>query len=476
MRLGVRTLFGRNVLLLLVLFMFGLLCGLLALRQWVQKPRVTQLAVLAERQIRWAQAGLEALPVEHRGAMRPWLNSRSGVLVVPVGAVDPPPELLPRGPITRQFLDDLRRRLSETGSDVRWIPKEHGTLWVRFLVGREAYWFIESGVQPEGELPATALGLMVLTAVLSVAGAILIQRRLNRPLSRLAQAADDLAKGAPAPRLSEEAPAEIATVARAFNQMSASLAQLDAERTVMLAGVSHDLRTPLAKMRLAIEMLSKDGDATLISSMLRSAEEMDAIIDQFLDYARAASAEEARYADLNALIRECVERYTTFGHVLRLSLQDLPELPLRLQSIKRAIENLIENALRYGGTDLLIESKLLSKTARLSVLDRGPGISAGEIETLKKPFARGSSSVGIAGSGLGLAIVERIVHAHGGVFALLPRDGGGLEARIDLPLALRDMTLGTAEGATVHVPFAPIATIANSGVSDRNEGTRGTAQ
>jgi two-component system osmolarity sensor histidine kinase EnvZ len=164
---------------------------------------------------------------------------------------------------------------------------------------------------------------------------------------------------------------------------------------------------------------------------------VDAVIDQFLDYARAGSGEEMRYADLNGLIRECAERQAAYGHVLPLCLQDLPDLPLRVSSIRRAVDNLIENALRYGGPEVLIDSRLMQEAARVSVLDRGPGISAREIETLKKPFARGSNSAGVAGSGLGLAIVERIVRAHGGYFTLLPRDGGGLEARIDLPIDCR---------------------------------------
>jgi two-component system, OmpR family, osmolarity sensor histidine kinase EnvZ len=433
MRLAPRSLFGRNVLLLLGLFMFGLVCGAVALRQWVQKPRITQLSQLIVSQIRLTQSGLESLPAERRATTRPWLNARSGgALLVPLAAADPPSGPVQMSLITRQFLADLSARLPSGASDVRWSPAQHGTLWVRLSIAGEAFWFSESGLQFEGELPAAGLVLVALTALLSVAGAALIQRRINRPLSRLVQAANELAKGEPAPRLSEQAPKEIATVARAFNQMSASLAQMDADRTVVLAGVSHDLRTPLTKMRLAIEML-KGGDEVLIGAMLRSAAEMDAIIDQFLDYARAGSGEEMRYADLNELIRECAGRQAAHGHVLPLCLQDLPELPLRVSSIRRAVGNLIENALRYGGPEVLIDSRLLQASARVSVLDRGPGISANEIETLKKPFARGSNSAGIAGSGLGLAIVERIVRAHGGCFALLPRDGGGLEARIDLP-------------------------------------------
>jgi two-component system osmolarity sensor histidine kinase EnvZ len=434
MRLAPRSLFGRNVLLLLGLFMLGLACGVIALRQWVQKPRITQLSQLVVSQIRLMQSGLEALPAERRATTRPWLNARSGgTLLVPLAAADPPSGLVQMSVIARQLVNELRTRLPSGASDVRWSPTQHGTLWVRLSIAGESFWFIESGLQPEGELPGAGLVLMALTALLSVAGAALIQRRINRPLSRLVQAANELAMGEPAPRVSEEAPEEIATVARAFNQMTASLAQMDADRTVVLAGVSHDLRTPLTKIRLAIEMLSKDGDEVLIGTMLRGAAEMDAIIDQFLDYARAGSGEEMCYADLNELIRECAARQAASGHVLPLCLQDLPELPLRVSSIRRAVDNLIENALRYGGPEVLIDSRLLQETVRVSVLDRGPGISAEQIETLKKPFTRGSNSAGIAGSGLGLAIVERIVRAHGGYFTLLPRDGGGLEARIDLP-------------------------------------------
>jgi two-component system osmolarity sensor histidine kinase EnvZ len=336
--------------------------------------------------------------------------------------------------MVRQFLDDLTWRLPHGTLDVRWSPTQHGTLWVRVPIAGESYWFIESGLKPEGEYPAAVLGFMALTALLSVAGAALIQRRINAPLSRLVTAAKDLARGEAVPPLSEDAPQEIATVSRAFNQMSASLAQMDADRTVVLAGVSHDLRTPLTKMRLAIEMLNNDGNESLTVSMLRSATEMDAIIDQFLDYARSGSGEAAQNTDINQLLRECTDRHVAFGQVMSSSLDELPQVPLRVQCIKRAVENLIENALRYGGPEVLIESRLVKETVRVSVLDRGPGISAGEIEALRKPFARGRNSAGISGSGLGLAIVDRVVRLHVGQFALLPRDGGGLEARIELPL------------------------------------------
>jgi two-component system osmolarity sensor histidine kinase EnvZ len=162
---------------------------------------------------------------------------------------------------------------------------------------------------------------------------------------------------------------------------------------------------------------------------------MDAIIDQFLDYAQAGSGEATHDADLKQLLRECVERYAAGGQVVLSSLDELPDVPLGVQSMRRAVENLIENALRYGGPDVLIECRRVKHLARVSVMDRGPGILAGEIDALKKPFARGSNSAGVPGSGLGLAIVERVVDLHFGHFTLLPRAGGGLEARIELPLS-----------------------------------------
>lgn len=431
-----RTLFYRNVLLLLGLFVLGLGSGALALRERVQKPRIAQLAVIVARQIRLTEAAIEALPPEHRALTRPWFNARSGGALLLTEAMADPPSDPPRmSLVNRQFLDDLRSRIPGSARDVRWSPNQGGTVWVRLSIGGQGYWFTESGVQLDGELPAAGAGLLLLVALLSMTGSALIQRRINAPLARLVSAATVLAKGEAVPLLSEDAPREIATVSRAFNQMTASLARMDADRTVVLAGVSHDLRTPLTKLRLAIEMLSKEGNESLTVSMLRSAAEMDAIIDQFLDYARAGSGEATRDADLDQLLRECVERYAVGGQVVLSSLDELPDMPLRVQSIKRAVENLIENALRYGGREVLIECKLGKETARVSVMDRGPGIPAGEMDALKKPFARGKNSAGIPGSGLGLAIVDRVIGLHFGQFTLLPRAGGGLEARIELPLS-----------------------------------------
>lgn len=431
MRLAPRTFFGRNALLLLGLFIFVLLCGGLTLRLWLQTPRMSELAELVARQVRLAQVNLELVPDSQRASMRPWINSRAGVVILPVSAVDPPTATSALA-IAREFVDDLKFRLPDA-LDVRWTPIDHGTVWVRTRLGREQYWVIENGIFLAGAISRVGIGILLLIGALSVSGAALIQRRINRPLAHLVESARALAAGKPVAPLAEEGPEEFAVVSRAFNQMTSTLAKANAERAVLLAGVSHDVRTPLAKIRLAIEMLSGKDNAPLLESMLRSTAEMEAVTDQFLYYAREEDRNEFIDTDLNAVVMESVDRHCRGTRSIHARLQLGRSLSLHPESLRRAIDNLIENAIRYSDQDIDVETHYEDHAARVSVLDRGPGIPTSEMQTLKMPFVRGSASVGIPGTGLGLAIVERIVRAHGGSFTLLPRDGGGLEARIDLP-------------------------------------------
>jgi two-component system, OmpR family, osmolarity sensor histidine kinase EnvZ len=434
--LAPRSLFGRNILLLLVLFIFGLACGGLTLRVWVQRPRIAELAELVSRQVLLAHANLTLVPEEQRASMRPWLNSWGGVTVLPVAAEKPPTGLASPELLALQFMRDLQWRLPDA-LQVLWAPINQGTVWVRMRVGDDEYWFIERGVYLEGDVSAAGIGTLIVVAALSVSGAALIQRRINRPLAHLVEAARTLALGKRVAPLDERAPEELAVVSRAFNQMTASLARAEAERAILLAGVSHDLRTPIAKMRLAIEMLRGHGDVELVDSMLRSTAELQTVTDQFMYYARQQDKSEFVKTDLSSLVLESVEQHRSTNRPIHIDLRSDCTLALHPESIRRAIDNLIENALRYSEADIEVATDCRDGFVRISVLDRGPGIPASEVQTLKLPFARGSASVGTPGTGLGLAIVERIAAAHDGRFELLPREGGGLEARIELPCSKR---------------------------------------
>jgi two-component system osmolarity sensor histidine kinase EnvZ len=220
-------------------------------------------------------------------------------------------------------------------------------------------------------------------------------------------------------------------VADAFNRMARDLESMERERAMVLAGISHDLRTPLARLRLGLEMLG--GERATAEGMVADIDEIDAVIGQFLDFAREAN-EEQGVRDLEALAAEVVEGYARRGRQVALERGGVPPLRFAQMALRRAIANLIDNALRHAGEPVLVRTRRERGAALLEVLDRGPGIPPTEAERLKRPFTRlDAARSGVGGSGLGLAIVERVARAHGGRLDLLPREGGGLLARLTLP-------------------------------------------
>jgi two-component system osmolarity sensor histidine kinase EnvZ len=208
--------------------------------------------------------------------------------------------------------------------------------------------------------------------------------------------------------------------------MARDLESMERERAMVLAGISHDLRTPLSRMRLALEM---GGD---FDAMVADIEEIDSIIGQFLDFARGVS-EEKQPHDLGALLDELAAHYTRLGKTILLQKEETGRLRFARMALRRALGNLVDNALRYAGEPVEIELKKGATGVVIEVRDRGPGIPAGETERLKRPFTRLEAARSGRGAGLGLAIVERVARAHGGGLELLPREGGGLVARLALP-------------------------------------------
>jgi two-component system osmolarity sensor histidine kinase EnvZ len=176
------------------------------------------------------------------------------------------------------------------------------------------------------------------------------------------------------------------------------------------------------------------GDAQMKDGMTADIEEMDRIIGQFLDFARTGGGESLEALNLAAVAAEIIERFRKLGHAIEVDLQPVPDAQLRPMAMRRAIGNLLDNALRYGETGIAVSTRAENGIIVIEVLDRGPGIPAESAERLKQPFTRlETARSGTGGSGLGLAIAERIMRDHGGLLALLPREGGGLVARIALP-------------------------------------------
>jgi two-component system osmolarity sensor histidine kinase EnvZ len=217
--------------------------------------------------------------------------------------------------------------------------------------------------------------------------------------------------------------------------MATSLAHSERERTVMLAGISHDLRTPLTKLRLGVEILSAQSEPALVASMTRSIDEMDAIVGQFLDHARGdAGSESPQPFPLDALAREVAAARADHGQPLTLALGATPALPLRVELLRRALINLVENAFKHGRGPVALSTGSDAGNVWAEVADQGDGISATDVERLRQPFQRAQTARnGPPGAGLGLAIAERAVRAHGGELRLLKNEPCGLRARLVLP-------------------------------------------
>ncbi len=275
----------------------------------------------------------------------------------------------------------------------------------------------------------TAMGLFVAF----VAGWAL--RKVTRPLASLADAAAGLAKDLNQPPLPETGPQEVARVAQAFNAMQRDLKRLLETRAQALAGVSHDLRLPLTRLRLRLERLP---EGELRARIEDDIAEMDAMIGSTLEYLRAGSSgEKPVRLNLNALLDGLAGDMEEFGTRIRVQGEVPQPVLAQPQALRRCLANLLENARRYGGEDIDVQIAVRGTQVEVRVEDRGPGIPAADLERVFEPYVRleASRAKHTGGMGLGLAIARAIARANGGDIELAPREGGGLSVRLRLPLA-----------------------------------------
>lgn len=433
MTLWPRTLLWRSVLLITLVLTVAHLAWLQIFRISEREPRARQVAQQIVSVVNLTRAALITAEPSKRYGLLEELSQREGIRVY---AGEPGEQIapLPDRPFLQFVASELRNRL---GPDTRMALSRDSVrgLWVSFSIDDDEYWVQMPRSRIERNEPLQWIGLGILVLALALLGAFLIVARVNRPLRELTRAATQVGQGKIPPPVEEAGPAEISTLARAFNQMAADLKRLDDDRALLLAGVSHDLRTPLSRIRLGLEMLGEKCDALLKSGMEQDIEDIDAAIGQFLDFARISESEQVTAdGDLNALARSTSERYTRLGRAVTTRLAPLPPLPLRPLAMQRLVINLVENALRHGGPEVGIATGIDGTRVYIEVLDRGPGIPADQAENMLQPFTRLDAARGGPGTGLGLAIVERIARMHGGKVQLLPREGGGLRARVELPV------------------------------------------
>ena len=435
MKLVPRTLLARTFLLIAALMLLSVLAWFAIFSTYEREPRARQIAQMIASIVNLTRTSLVSARVDARRELLRELSDREGIhiYVAEDGERIAP---LPERALLHRVAELVGERL---GAETRLTLERDGekALFASFRIDDDEFWVALPIERLERIFPAQWIGWGIAALLLSLVGAWLIMFRVTRPLKQLERAAAEIGRGRQPPPLPERGPEELATLARTFNRMSADLARLDEDRALILAGISHDLRTPLTRLRMEIEMTAAD-EATR-EAMAADVEEMDRTIGQFLDFARtgAEGGEAAAPTDLAALLAELAEQYRRRGFAVSPApTLDAAAAVIRAPALRRAIANLIDNALRHAGSEQPVELALdrCGSELHIEVRDRGPGIPAAEADRLKLPFTRLEAARSNAvGAGLGLAIVERIARAHGGRLDLLPREGGGLVARIAIP-------------------------------------------
>ena len=276
----------------------------------------------------------------------------------------------------------------------------------------------------------------LIMALLIIAGGWLFIRLQNRPLIALEKAAKGVGRGDIPPPLPVQGAQEIRSVTRAFNQMSKGIQELEEDRALLMAGISHDLRTPLTRIRLATEMMSPE-DSYLAEGIISDTEECNEIISQFMDYLKPVDRNSFQAVFLEDISGEVASSEGGYEVEIETDLSSnmKPVLGNPI-AIKRAVSNLVVNALRYGNGWIKVTTGMTAdnKLAWVTVEDNGPGIPQDQISKLFEPFTRGDTARGSEGTGLGLAIVKRIVSQHQGAVVVNNRSQGGLKAQISFPV------------------------------------------
>ena len=444
MRLFPGSILWRTLIVMVAALVLSQATAWLLLEEFVNRPRIALAIGQTVSHLKTVNAALTTLEPDRRGAFIDRMREVDGIRIAPVeraDRLDPAPDR----PALRQFRARIREVFGpEAEVYVRRARGRDGeedrprgrVLWVRMpSVDRSVLVGFPRG-RIERDLSTAFITWTIVSLGIAIGATFFLMWRLNRPLGELARAAALVGKGEEPLPVAETGPTEIRSVARAFNQMTGDLAKAQRERATFLAGISHDLRTPLARLRLDVEMLGDKVDATTQRGMVQDLEDMNAIIDQFIDFMRSEAAEPHSGVNLSELARACAERAARLGTQVTCDLADVPVLMLRPLAMQRLVDNLLNNAARHAGGEILLRTRVADGRAELSVLDRGPGIPDGMAEHLKKPFTRRDNArSGSSGAGLGLAIAQRVAALHHGTLELLPRDGGGLEARVSLPMA-----------------------------------------
>lgn len=425
-----RTLFARLALILCV----GLVLAQ-TLSVWLtmtERDEATAQMMMnyVDREVASSVALLDHLPPDERAAWLPRLARRSYGFILGPGETGNPPDARLSAQVARAIEDGIGKAYPLT---VNAIPgaREHLQVHLRLSDGAP----LTIDIRPMSGIPLSAWLPIVLVLQLAVLAACcwLAVRVATRPLHQLAQAADTLGPDLKASRVPEDGPSEVARAARAFNAMQDRIGLYMTERMQILAAISHDLQTPITRMRLRLDVMDDNAESAKLRQDLF---EMENLVKEGVTYARTlhGAAEAPRRIDPDALLDSLVYDYVDAGQPVSLEGRVETALVTRPQALKRIVGNLVDNALKYGGAAEINARADPGGQVTISVLDRGPGIPPESLEAVFEPFYRLETSRNrhTGGTGLGLAIARQLALATNAALSLHNRPGGGLEARLTL--------------------------------------------
>ena len=431
------SLFGRTAMTIGITLLVFTIASMSAVVYFVMIPMAKRSAEDFAAEFIDAAHALQDLPVERHPELKQELLDDHGLIVTDhePGAVehsaDTPYLIYFRDALTRQAGEALPIIADEAGPMI-WVDvPAHGKEY-RIGFNRKRL-----GTNPPVATAAIVGGGALMTLLLSLVEV----RRIVKPLEKLSKAVREVGRGQQPQPVATDGPEEIADLARTINRLSADINEMARNRTVMIAGISHDLRTPLTRLSIAVEMLDETSRPELIAGIRRDLDAMNNLISQFLEFSRDATESCPVQVDLWQVVESLAGDIGRGGTTLRLHRHDNPCVffadPIALE---RVLSNLIKNAAQHsGGKPIDVELHCSDQAVAVEVCDRGPGIPADKIESVFRPFerlqpARGSES---GGSGLGLAIVHELAKKHHWTIDLLPREGGGTVARLGLPTTCR---------------------------------------
>lgn len=429
MKILPQSAFGQTVLLIGVLLLVNQVVSYISIAIYILQPNAQQVNQLLAKQVKAVFIDIDD-PIL-RPAMAEAFHKETGIGVY---REEVAMKLGLQYAIHYPFRSEEMSLLLGGPAEVRISQGDEYLFWIR--PPQSPNWWVKiplTGLEEENLYPL--LVVLAILGVISVTGGWLFVRQLNRPLKALQHAAEQVGRGNFPEPLKEHGTTEVVSVTQAFNHMSKGILQLEDDRNLLMAGISHDLRTPLTRIRLATEMMSAE-DEFLKEGIEGDIDDMNKIIDQFIDYIRQDTKDIIEESDLNELLKEVIQAEKVSDRNIVYNPKEVPEVPIRYIAIKRVVANLIQNAIRYSDGDISIS--LYKETdgnhVSFSVSDEGPGIPEHEMPRLFQPFTQGDIARGGEGSGLGLAIIKRIVDSHGGQIKLENLEPKGLKATVTLPL------------------------------------------